>query len=351
VGMISSVLAYALDAHFTTDLKLLESVQGQFKPEDAVLEHSHLFSSYDPNVPDTPMKPYEDGWDEWIGKKREEAVKTVYDQMGLSGIFRLAETAVLPDSVGYVSAQLRLAQNEEIELLQRGFSSEPICYPKNPLTSTARAYAWNMYRKEGEKWMEDVLARPNMNWTPEVYANLALGLPPSPSLWDRLDHWGQQADTLYWRNVEIRSSVLGHWPRVLEKWKEVTRPWSSLELLARLVDERHADTTSKKPSAEQVMDILDQTLSSGENVEPLRQKGQMLDHYVERLFLFLDTQAVDPERMAQLEWSWLQIIEHTKRGAKVLPRQSTSSPRLFCRTAEGYIPSRGRAKEGDSTGG
>jgi len=38
---------------------------------------------------------------------------------------------------------------------------------------------------------------------------------------------------------------------------------------------------------------------------------------------------VDPERMAQLEWGWLRVIEHTKRGVKVLPKQVTSSPRLF----------------------
>jgi len=311
-----------------SDLELLESLQVQFKPEDAVLEHTHLFS-WNPDVYDAPMKQYKDGWDEWLAEKRERAVKAIYEQAGLAGICRLAETAVLPDCVGYATAALELLEAEEVELLQKGLSSAPVYYSRNPLTLTARAYVWSKYRKEGEKWLEDVLARPKMNWTSESYANLALGLPASPALWKRVQRWGKEADTLYWRNVEISSSVLENWQQVLDKWKEVTRPWSSLELVARLVDERHADTTGKKPSAEQVMDILEQALGSDESVEPLRQKGQMLSYYAERLFLFLDTQELDPERMAQLEWGWLRVIENTKRGAKVLPKQVTSSPKIF----------------------
>jgi hypothetical protein len=55
----------------------------------------------------------------------------------------------------------------------------------------------------------------------------------------------------------------------------------------------------------------------------------MLSYYIEHIFLFLDTQSVDQERMARLEWGWLRVLEHTKRGAKVLQQQVTSSPELF----------------------
>ena len=311
------------------DLEILKSVQDRFKPEDTVLQHSYLFFSCDPHVYDAPMKPYEDGWDNWITEKREKAVKAIYKQSGLEGIIRLSQNAILPDYIGYAIAELKLTEDEEVELLQKGTSTEPIYYSNNPMALIARAYVFSKYRKEGEKWLEHLLASPKIIWTPESYANLALGLPPSPTLWDQLEKWGQKADMLYWQNVEIRGNVLEHWPRVIEKWKKAIRPWSSLKLLARLVNERNADTITKKPSADQVMDILDQALNSDESVEPLRRKGQMLAHYAEQLFIFLDSQSVDPERMAQLEWSWLRVIEHTKRGAKVLPKQVTSSPKIF----------------------
>jgi len=311
-----------------SDLELLEILQERFKPEDAVLQYSHLFS-WDPDVPDAPMKPYKDGWDEWIAEKRIQALKAVYSQDGLSGICRLAETVVLPECVGYAAAKLELSKTEIVELLKKGFSEAPDNYAKNPLTKIVRAYVWSMYKEGDEKWLEHLLACPRMVWTPGAYANLALGLPASPKLWERVQQWGEEADRLYWSNVEIYSVAQEHWPQILDKWREVTRPWSLLELVARLVDERHADTTGKKPSAEQVMDILDQALRSDGTVEPLCQKGQMLSYYVEHLFLFLDTQGVDPDRMALLEWGWLRVLEHTKRGAKVLQKQVTSSPELF----------------------
>jgi hypothetical protein len=329
------------------DLECLESLQERFKPKDAVLQHNYLFSSYDPHVYDAPMKPYEDGWDEWIAEKREKAVKAIYEQSGLEGILRLAENARLPDHVGYAITELKLTEDEEVELLRKGMSSEPVYYSRNPMTLTSRAYVWSMYRKEGEKWLECLLASPKMDWTPESYANIALGLPPSPILWERLEKWGQEADTMYWKNVEIRGNIVEHWPRVLEKWKKVTRPWSSLELLARLVDERRAVNVSQIPSAEQVIDVLDRAMRSGESVEPSRQKGQMLDYYIEQLFLFLDTKGVDLEQIAQLEWSWLRIIEHTKRGAKVLPKQVTSSPNLFVELLKAVYRAEGEPQNKD----
>ena len=333
-----------------SDLKLLENLQECFKPKDAVLQHTHLFSWY-PDVSDAPMKPYENGWDEWIAEKRIQAVKVVYDQDGLSCIYRLAEKAVLPDCVGYAAAELKLSESEVAQLLQRGLSEAPDNYAKSPLTRTGRAYVWSMYKKGGEKWLEYILACPGMSWTPEAYTNIALSLPASPKLWKRVQQWGKEADRLYWRNVEILGDVdiQEYWPQVLDRWREVKRPWSSLELVARLVDERRTDATGKKPSAEQVMGVLDQTLQMGESVEPLRQQGTMLSYYVEHLFLFLDTQSVDSERMARLEWGWLYVLEHTGRGAKVLQKQVTSSHELFVELLKVLFRAEGELKNKDGS--
>jgi len=331
-----------------SDLELLESLQQRFKPEDVVLQYSHLFS-WNPDVPDAPMKPYEDGWNEWIAEKRIHAVEAVYDQDGLLGICRLAESVVLADYVGHATAKLKLLESEMVQLLQKGLSEAPDNYAKNPLTRTAKAYVWSMYKEGDEKWLEYILACLGMSWTPEAYANLALSLPASPKLWKRVQQWGKEADRLYWRNVEILGDVdiQEYWPQVLNKWSEVKRPWSSIELVARLVDEQHADTTCKKPSAEQVMSILDQALQADESVEPLRRDGTMLSYYVEHLFLFLDTQNVDPERMARLEWGWLLVLDHTDRGAKVIQKQVTSSPELFVELLKVLFRAEGEPKNKD----
>jgi len=105
-----------------SDLDLLGKLQERCKPEDAVLQHSHLFT-WDPDVPDAPMKPYEDGWDEWLAEKRTQAVKAIHDQDGLAGIRRLAEKVVAAECVGQAAADVELPQPEEVELIEKGLSS------------------------------------------------------------------------------------------------------------------------------------------------------------------------------------------------------------------------------------
>jgi len=78
-----------------------------------------------------------------------------------------------------------------------------------------------------------------------------------------------------------------------------------------------------------VMDTLDLALQAGEESEPARRKGQMHRHYVEKLFTYLDSQKADANRLASLEWSYLRLLEDTKRGIKVLYQQVISSPELF----------------------
>lgn len=309
------------------DIETLESLQKRFTPEDMVLQHVHLFS-WDPDVADAPMRQYEDGWDEWLAGRQAEAAKAVYGQQGLTGIHRLAEKSHVPDCVGRAAATLQFQETEVTELMRRGLSAAPSDHANNPLTRTVRAYVWAKYREKGEVWLDSILTGHSIIWTPEAYANLALGLPPSPALWQRIQQWGEQADRLYWMNIEIHGRPREHWAEVLEKWKAVGRPWSALELVAAVVDDRRSAQITTKPSVEQVIDVLEQALRAGDSVEPHR-RGTMLNHWVEGLFSFLDTQDLAPERLAHLEWSWFQVLKNTKRGTRTLQSQVTSSPKLF----------------------
>jgi len=311
-----------------SDLKLLEGERDRFAPEDAVLRYRHLFS-WDPDVPDAPMRQYESGWDEWIGEKRAQAAKAVYEGDGVLGVCRLAEHVVLPECVGQVAARVGLSPTEEAELVQKTLFGDPSQYGDSPLMQLGRGYVWAKCREAGEEWLRGLLGQQGIAWSPEAYANLALACAPSPELWTRLAAWGEEAERLYWGNVELRLMYQEQWPWILDKWREVNRPWSALELIADLVDERHADEGADKPSADVVMGVLEEALDSGETVEPHRRKGAMLGHHVEAVFLYLDTQDVDPKKLGSLEWGWLRILEDTNRGAKVLQSQVTSSPEIF----------------------
>ena len=311
-----------------SDITPLEDLLSKFAPRDLVLLYGNLFS-WNPDVPDAPMKQYESGWDEWLAEKHAQAAKAIYDQGGLRDIYRLAERVVIPESVGQALAKFPLLEGDLVDLLQKGLWIAPGDSAKSPLARLAKSYVWSKYREGGEKWLDDVLVLSGLTWTDESHANIALAIPSSPALWKRVEQWGAGAERLYWKNVEIRGNFEEHWAHVLAKWKEVSRPWSSLELVAHLVDERHRKSPIQKPGANEIMDILEQALQGGKDTEPLRQQGTMLTYYVEQVFGFLDTQDVDLIRMARLEWGWLRVLEHTKRGPRTLQNQVTSSPELF----------------------
>ncbi len=245
-----------------------------------------------------------------------------------AGLLRLCEEADMPEYVGEAVATLSLQENEIIELLEKTLSLSPDQYNKNNLLQFGRGFAFTCYRQAKDKWFEDVLAL-TINWSPEIYANLALSMPLSSKLWKKVDQWGEKTKRLYWQNVEGGLDCLDEWEKVINKWKKYNRPFSAIELFGRVVDERHEDKVAKKPSAEQVIDVLELALQAGEEIEPARQKGQMQRYYIEKLFSYLDSQEAEANRLAGLEWSYLRLLEDTKRGIKVLYQQVISSPEMF----------------------
>jgi hypothetical protein len=329
-------------------LAILEEQERRFLPKDAVLQYSQLFS-WHPDVPDAPMKKYGRDWDEWILEKQSQAVKAVYDQGKLADIRRLADLVELPERIGRSLAQMELPETEVAELLRLGLGSLPSDTAHNRFAPCVRAYIWSKFREEGEAWLNKVLACRDVNWNTNAYANLALALPASPLLWDRVQRWGDDVDRLYWSNVGICGDFPKHWPRVLEKWREVKRPWSSLELVARLVDERHQGDEIPKPSVEVVAGILDRALMRDESAEPLRNDGNMLGYYVEHLFLFLDAEKADLQQVAQLEWGWLRVLQDTQRGTKALHSQITSSSGLFVDLLKAVFRGKGEPEETENS--
>jgi len=310
------------------DLTLLEKLQERFQPDDLVLRNGHLFS-WDPHLLEGPVRPYEDGWDEWIGGKRVEAVAAIYEQGGLEAVCRLAESVKVPHWVGEAAAKVGLAEGDVGELVNKGFSIDPCIYGEPALMQMAGGYISAKHRESGEEWLASFVGLSGIAWTAKVYANLGLHLPASPDLWKRLKEWGEDADRLYWENARVDSHLRRYWRQALQRLREVNRPWSSLELIGWVVDERHVDGSEDAPSAQEVIEVLGQAAEVGEDVEAQIRNGGMVSHWAEQAFLYLDGHGADRADIARLEWSWLRVLEHTDRGVQALQEQVTASPELF----------------------
>ena len=330
-------------------LNNLDEIRGKYMPSDAVLLYQPYFT-WDPNDPEGPKERYGDKWDKWLDEKRKQAAVEVYKQEGLSGLLRLSKEAALPACVGQAVAAFSLKENETVELLEKTLSIDPGLYHKSSLLQFGRGFAFTCFSQAQDKWLEGILAL-KINWSPIIYANLALCMPASSELWKKVDKWGEDAKKLYWQNMEAGLNSLDEWEKVIEEWNKYNRPFSAIELLGRVVDERHKDKVAKKPLAEQVIDVLGLALQAGEEIEPARQKGQMQRYYIEKLFTYLDSQEIDVNRLAGLEWSYLRLLENTKRGVKVLYQQVISSPTMFLDILKIVFKPEGKSspKESDKT--
>lgn len=307
------------------DLTLLDDLLNRFIPTDLVRQSNHLFS-WNPQPVDALMEKYGEEWDNLIANRQIQAVIAIFKQEGLSGIYRLAEAVDNPEMIGPALAQISLTDQEVAELFQKGLSFCLDIKEKKPLAKMTQSYVWKKFSEGGEEWLEKVIFIKQVVWSNEMYANMALAIPASPSLWNRVEWWGSVVEKLYWENIGIYNNFYEHWPLVLKKWKEVSRPWSSLEYMARLVNEVITPKLVDKPSAEQVIDILEQVLQA-EHGETLRSNN--IKYEVEQLFSFLDAKDADKTKMARLEWGWLSILTHTKRGPRILQHEIITSPELF----------------------
>jgi hypothetical protein len=275
-----------------------------------------------------PIKPHAEGWDEWLAEQQDAAVKAVFEAEGVDGLLHLADAVEVAGQVGRAIASNDPDLDVSVQLLQNAFSVEPDQTSNGPL-QCGRAYAWVMSQKHGLSWLTNVLEITETTWTHEQRTNLVLGIPPSPELWQIVDDWDREAYLLYWKNVEARFSCIQHWQTILDKWKEVQRPWSSLDMLSDVVSDRHQDEEFPEPSVDQVMDVLERALAAEPEVEPRRHGGQMMSYHVEKLFEYIDRGNPDQAKLARLEWGWLRVLQDTKRGTRVLQQEVTSSPELF----------------------
>jgi len=309
------------------DLETLGRICGKFVPSDIVLQVQQYFT-WDPNDPQGPTERYGDEWDKWLEEKRAQAALTVYENQGLEGLYRLAKLSLLPACVGVAIASLRLRESDIIKLVKDTLSIEPDLYHVNNLLLLGRGFVFTCYRKEQCNWLRLMLALP-IEWSPTMYANLSLSIPETPETWAQVEKWGVETKKLYWRNVEIGPRSVNEWERIIDEWKNCNRPYSAIRFLGYVVELQHKSKITIMPSAEDIMEVLELALKGGDDTEPSEQRRAMISYYAEKLFLYLDSQECDTDRLARLEWGYLRLLEDSKRGIKVLKQQITSSAEMF----------------------
>ena len=300
-------------------LQRLEGIYERFAPEDPLARVAWLF--------DRSVALPNPATGEWQAEQREveaargSAARGLYEKWGRGKILELAR---LVDSAGLIGKALYdtgLAIEDVDALIEIAARSDDARE-----RDIAHGLIISAFREHGQPWAEALIAQARSeSWGDEALITILRALPISRWTWDRVAEIGTVVRAAYWQNVpalwvDAGSHDIAYAVRQLI---DIGRARHALALVSLHDEER------RLPSAV-LVEVLEQAARQPVEKQLDGNEGTMFQHYVTETLTELDGRDdVDRNTLAVLEWNYLQLLEHSRRPAKVLLSVLSEQPKLF----------------------
>jgi hypothetical protein len=288
----------------------IENVSEQLAPTNPFNLYQHLFTDRDFDL-------YEENgdWEEQrkrLDARRESAITEIFQQNGVEGVIRFAESVASPSQVGH---SLGVMADEVIEqtLLPHFLDTAD-----NKHKALVSGFIWRRYHIKGWEWCDNV---DKSGWTAGQIGQFLAYLPFTKEAWDRTSEWLKENQGEYWSRTGANAyQADGDLGIAIEKLIEHGRPHSAINCLDRM---RHA----KQPiDVDQCVRALLAALSSSE-------PSYAMDgyHIVELIKLLQSEPSVAQEDLFKVEWAYLPLLDHHSGAApQLLESRLASDPEFFC---------------------
>lgn len=316
------------------ELDRLEKVYLQLEPNNLVDRFSWLFEHGFPELPQGDFEDYHKN-EELIAQVRREAVRDIHRLGGAASVLEIARKSGFSHVLGWLAAEVLNNKDMDSLVLDEALGSE-----NEQLAAFARAYV-SKRRDIEPVWLNQQLEMAKKEyWSTSKVVDLNLILPVTLETWKNLNDYGAQVVSEYWKKVSIWQfdESVETASFAMQKLLENGRPWCALDLVRR----------SKKlilPFS-QVAEILERLFL--ELTKPDNQR-KLESYQVEQTFLAMDAASdKDDQKIIQLEWQYLPILEDTKRGPMLLSQALFDDPAFFAEVVTWiYKPEHGaRENEG-----
>lgn len=279
-------------------LNRLDAVAESIEPEDLVARYARLFD-WHPYLPGVDPTDYA-GHEAAVSEARKRAISRILETSGLRGIERLADTSEIPLEVG---SQLAIVAGQEHARRMLDLATSD-----GVLGALATGWVRRSYFEGGSAWLAEMGATAQ-TWpqATQVAFLLALGDPNSEVV-ALLETLHASVQALYWETVRplgVDGSAL---EKVVDQLLGHGRAWVALDVLSLACSPRRKG--EKRPSPEQVIATLDAALTA-ESSERARRGSD--EYEVTQLLDFLEREEVDEDGLARFEWSFFQLLEHTRQ--------------------------------------
>jgi hypothetical protein len=244
-----------------------------------------------------------------------DAVKQLMSEAGMNGIKRLVSSVRMAGLVGEA-----FALTAEPALIDEALGVA-IQADDQANRNFAHGMIVTCAVSQGDDWSDRLVDRAlEGEWGDDALARILLSLPNTKRAMRRATEIGGKVAEFFWSQISIYRVPDG---------PDVT-PWVTEQLLKH--GRAHgavklAGYAAKYVSDELLVKILEEAARSErkETDEPA-----MFQYYIEQIFERLDKSGtVDPDRVARLEWIYLQVLEHSNRPPATLHRQLASRPEFF----------------------
>lgn len=301
------------DAKWTLPNELItriEHVAVQLAPTNPFNLHQHLFTDRDIDL-------YEESgdWEEQRKKldaRREAAISEIFQQDGIEGVIRFAESVSSPGQVGHA---LGIFADEVFEHALLPHFLDSAGNKRKPLVC---GFIWRRYHIKGWEWCDDL---DKSDWTPEQVAKFLACLPFAKETWDRASGWLNAHESEYWTRTSANAyQADGDLAIAIEKLIEHGRPHAAINCLDMM---RHA----RQPiDSKQCVRALLAALAS-------REPSYAMDRYhIVELIKFLQAEPeVNQDDLFRVEWAYVPLLDrHGGAAPQLLECRLANDPNFFC---------------------
>ena len=299
-------------------LDRLGAVYDGFAPADPLERTAWLFQQ-SVQLPN----PSAEGWQTEqrdVDAAREKAAQAVYADGGVAAVLALAR---LSEAAGYLGKALYdggLSGTDVDALIEAAARSND---PHE--RDLAHGLIISVFRDRKEPWAATLIAKAGAeHWGETALLTILRALPLERWTWNQVAEIGGGIETTYWRRAPV------FW--MSEDSEDVAYAIRQLISVGRA---RHAlPLAARAAKVHLPTDLLIEVLQEAAR-QPFESDGDgneatMFQHYVAETLQLLDERDdVDRNALVRLEWNYLQVLQHSRRPAKVLLRALSEQPPLF----------------------
>lgn len=277
---------WALSDEFLHNIK---AVADLMQPQDKYIRAKRYFKE----------KQYDLCWDKDYEKaehalcnRQKEIVNEIFQDDGLLGILLLSRLSDKPELVGRIFSLVYAKDDLEVAIFKVFIESKDI-----KEVGLSSGFIIERFANKGYEWIKNICE-------PEVSEikkkELLLLLPFEKETWDIVTTWLAKGQIEYWANASVWRAG-NDTPQFVIDWLIIAkRTEAAIYLIANAVINKGT------------FDIELSCKVLEEHVRNQTQSDSMTGYYASKIISWLQIYSIDKDRLALIEWKYLQILKETK---------------------------------------